>query len=62
MSWRSFLQFPLVYVAQYLLGVVMLVLLVDWLGLPKAFGPPVVTLLLLPLTFLLSRLVLKPGN
>jgi putative flippase GtrA len=59
MSWRSFLQFPLVYLAQYGLGMLLLILLVDMWHLPKAYGPPVVTLIALPLTFVLSRFVLK---
>ena len=59
MSWRTFLQFPMVYVAQYVLGMGILVLLVDYLHLPAAYGPPLVTVLTMPVTFLLSRLVLK---
>lgn len=59
MSWRTFLQFPVIYAVQYGLGLAVLVLLVDYMHLKAIYGPPVVTALLMPVTFLLSRLVLK---
>ena len=47
--------FPLVYLAQYLAGTMLLVMLVEWLHVPKAFAPLAVVALTLPLTYVLSR-------
>jgi putative flippase GtrA len=59
MSWRSFLQFPSVYVVQYSLGIVLMHLLVDRLAFPVDFAPLAVIVLTMPVTFVLSRFVLK---
>jgi len=50
--------FPLVYLAQYLAGTVLLMILVDVLHAPKAFAPLAVIVLTLPLTYVLSRHVI----
>lgn len=50
--------FPLVYLAQYLAGTLLLVILVDGLHIPKAFAPLAVIVLTLPLTYILSRRVI----
>jgi len=50
--------FPLVYLAQYLVGTVLLVILVGVLHVPKAFAPLAVIVLTLPLTYVLSRHVI----
>ena len=47
--------FPLVYLAQYLAGTLLLIVLVDVLHLPKTLGPLAVIVLTLPLTYVLSR-------
>ena len=47
--------FPLVYLAQYLAGTLLLIVLVDVLRLPKTLGPLAVVVLTLPLTYVLSR-------
>lgn len=59
MSWRSFLQFPSVYVVQYSVGIVLMHLLVDRLAFPVDFAPLAVIVLTMPVTFVLSRFVLK---
>ncbi len=50
--------FPLVYVAQYVVGMFLLVLLVKAFDFPKAFAPLAVVVLTLPLTYVLSRHVI----
>ena len=50
--------FPLVYLAQYLAGTVLLVILVGVLHVPQAFAPLAVIVLTLPLTYVLSRYVI----
>ncbi len=58
LTWQRFLAFPLVYVVQYVSGALMLSLLVEMLGISKTWAPLVVTVALLPLTYLLSKLLL----
>ena len=58
LSWRRFLAFPLVYVVQYASGALLLSLLVEMLGISKTWAPLLVTATLLPLTYLLSKLLL----
>jgi len=50
--------FPLVYLAQYIAGTGLLVLLVEGAGLPKAMAPLVVIVLTLPITYVLSRSII----
>ena len=56
---RSALAFPLVYLAQYLVGLVVLLIFSSRLVLPSAHGVLVVAAITLPMTFLLSRFVLR---
>jgi putative flippase GtrA len=53
------LVFPLVYVAQYALGAALLALLVERAGIPQAWAPLLVTVVMIPVTFALSRLVMR---
>lgn len=57
--WRSFFSFPLIYVFQLLLNIVLLRLLIEVLGWPEWFSPLVVIVLGIPVIFLLSRYVFK---
>ena len=56
-SWKTFLQFPLVYVVQYVGGAVLLEVLVHF-GFSIDLAPLLSMALLLPLTFWLSRLIM----
>ena len=51
--------FPLVYVAQYLLGMLLMWLLVDHAGFGPTASVVIVTVISVPLTFVLSRTVLS---
>lgn len=55
-SWQTFLEFPLIYLLQYLVGAASLELLVR-LGFSITFAPLLVIIVLLPITFLLNRIV-----
>lgn len=57
LSLKSFLEFPLIYLFQYLAGAALLGFMVH-LGFSITFAPLVIVVLLLPLTFLLNRLIL----
>lgn len=50
--------FPLVYVAQYLLGMVLMWLLVEHAGFAPTVSVVIVVVLSVPLTFVLSRTIL----
>ena len=58
MSWQTFLQFPLVYVVQYVSSAIGLEILVR-LGFSVTIAPLITIVLLLPVTYLLSRLIMK---
>jgi putative flippase GtrA len=59
MSLRRLLKFSLVYVSQYIASALLLWLLVVQIDMNQAIAPLIVTAVLLPLTFLLSRFVLS---
>ena len=59
------LQYPLVYLFQYLLGLALLYLLVEIANLPESVSPLLIIVVTVPATFLLSRFLLKrpfPGT
>jgi putative flippase GtrA len=56
-SLRTFLQFPIVYIVQYIISALMLEVMVR-IGFSVTYAPVLIIILLLPLTFFLSRLVL----
>ena len=58
-SLRTFLRFPLVPLMQYACGAVLLELLVEKVGIPTILAPLFIIVLTLPLTFYLSRFVLR---
>lgn len=55
-SLHTFLRFPLIYLFQYLVGAVSLEFIV-WLGFSVTFAPLLIIIVLLPITFLLNRIV-----
>jgi putative flippase GtrA len=59
MSWKSFLAFPLVYVVQYGVGAALMYVLVARLGLSESLAPVLVIAANVPLSFVMTRLVLK---
>ncbi len=60
-SLKKLFQYPLVYLAQYLVGIVLLSILVDYLNINERLAPLIIVVLLLPLTFVLSKKIIKPG-
>ena len=56
MSLQTFIEFPLIYLLQYILGAASLGFIVR-LGFPVAYAPLLVIGVLLPVTFLLNRIV-----
>ena len=62
MSWKGLMAYPLVYLVQYAASVVLLALLVERFGVPQAFAPLLVTIITIPLTFVMTRWLLLRGN
>jgi len=56
---KKFILFPLVYLVQYLLGAFLLGLLVEYVHIHETFGPLIVTIVLLPFTYLMSKKILN---
>ncbi len=54
----TFALFPLVYLIQYVLGLVVISLWVQLFGFNKAFAPIAAIIITIPITFILSRKVL----
>lgn len=55
-SVQTFLKFPLIYLMQYLIGAAFLAFLVRF-GFSVTYAPLLVVILLLPITFVLNRIV-----
>jgi putative flippase GtrA len=58
-SWKGLMAYPLVYLFQYVLGALMLSFMVEKLSIPKEIAPLLIIVLLLPVTYLLSKTILK---
>lgn len=56
---RSALFYPLVYLAQFLLGLVLLRIMVEVLHLSAWVAPLLVSILTIPVTFLMSRIIVR---
>lgn len=61
-TFKTAALFPLVYVGQYLFGVVLMWMLVENVGLSPTLAVLVVILASVPVTFMMSRTVLLLGN
>lgn len=61
-SLAKFVLFPLVYLISYTAGATVLALLVSRFGVDQRIAPLVSACVTLPLSFILSRLVLLPPN
>lgn len=58
-SWKGLLLYPLVYVLQYLGAALLLGFAVESIGIPKEVAPLLIIVLMLPVTYLMSKLILK---
>ena len=58
-SFKKFLKFPFIYVIQYFIGLFLLHLIVEFFKLNKLVAPILVIILTFPVTFVLSRKILK---
>lgn len=58
-SWPKMLAYPLVYLMQYVVGLLVLSLLVEHGWVDKRVAPLLVVIVTLPLTFVASRFLIK---
>ena len=58
-SLKSFFAFPLVYLFNYIIGAICMEGVVGWLHVSSKFAPLMVAVLMLPVSFLLSKSVLN---
>ncbi|MEG3789793.1 GtrA family protein [Lysobacter sp. CCNWLW3] len=58
-SWRKLMAFPLVHVMNYMAGMAVVWASVRLLRIPEPWAPVVATLVTLPLSFLLTRLLIR---
>lgn len=62
MSWTGMMVFPLVYLVQYAVSALVLRVIVEHSPVSAKIAPLLVSVLMLPLTFVLSRLVVSRFN
>lgn len=62
LCWRRLLQYPVVYVVQYALGYAVLYAAVDLVGMEPWLGPMVVVAVTVPVSFVLTRWILRGGR
>ncbi|WP_339251667.1 GtrA family protein [Paenibacillus sp. FSL P2-0136] len=58
-SIKKFLKFPIVYLIQYFINLLMLYILVEHLHLSTKIVPLIVVVVTIPVTFVLSKLIIK---
>lgn len=58
---RAALRYPLVYLIQFLLGLILLRVLIEMLHSPAWIAPLLVAVLTIPVTFFISRLIVRAG-
>lgn len=58
-SWAKLSRFPIVYAVQYVMGVIVIMVCVGVFGAPEALAPLAAIALSVPITFLLSRRILR---
>ena len=62
LAWRTFFAYPAIYLVQYLISAPMLALLVEWLKVPDTIAPLIVSVVMIPVSFLLNRFMLMRGG
>lgn len=60
MSLKKFIQYPLIYLIQYFLAMVLLIVFVEFVGFDKNIAPLINVVILTPFTFVINRWFLSP--
>ncbi|HDI3837011.1 TPA: flippase GtxA [Staphylococcus aureus] len=61
-TWRKFISFPITQIVNVSLQTVLLYVFVSWLNLPAEIAPFAGLIITIPITFILSKWVLKDSN
>lgn len=61
-TWRKFISFPITQIVNVSLQTVLLYVLVSWLNLPAEIAPFAGLIITIPITFVLSKWILKDSN
>lgn len=61
-SWVGFLSFPAVYVIQYLSSALLLAFVIEVVGLREDIAPLLVAVTVAPMTYVLTKFVLKKSS
>ncbi|SCR81732.1 Putative sugar translocase in surface polysaccharides biosynthesis [Staphylococcus aureus] len=61
-TWRKFISFPITQLVNASLQTVLLYVLVSWLNLPAEIAPFAGLVITIPITFVLSKWILKDSN
>ena len=61
-TWRKFISFPITQIVNVSLQTVLLYVFVSWLNLPAEIAPFAVLIITIPITFILSKWILKDSN
>ncbi|HEJ7409900.1 TPA: flippase GtxA [Staphylococcus aureus] len=61
-TWRKFISFPITQIVNVSLQTVLLYVFVSWLNLPAEIAPFAGLVITVPITFVLSKWILKDSN
>ncbi|HCG2296297.1 TPA: flippase GtxA [Staphylococcus aureus] len=61
-TWRKFISFPITQIVNISLQTVLLYVFVSWLNLPVEIAPFAGLIITIPITFILSKWILKDSN
>ncbi|CAA3868189.1 Putative sugar translocase in surface polysaccharides biosynthesis [Staphylococcus aureus] len=61
-TWRKFISFPITQIINVSLQTVLLYVFVSWLNLPAEIAPFAGLIITIPITFILSKWILKDSN
>ncbi|EVJ28347.1 hypothetical protein U029_01535 [Staphylococcus aureus CHAP6102] len=61
-TWRKFISFPITQIVNVSLQTVLLYVFVSWLNLPEEIAPFAGLVITIPITFVLSKWILKDSN
>ncbi|HHQ4984129.1 TPA: flippase GtxA [Staphylococcus aureus] len=61
-TWRKFISFPITQLVNVSLQTVLLYVFVSWLNLPVEIAPFAGLIITIPITFILSKWILKDSN
>ncbi|HDB7133332.1 TPA: flippase GtxA [Staphylococcus aureus] len=61
-TWRKFISFPITQLVNVILQTVLLYVFVSWLNLPAEIAPFAGLVITIPITFILSKWILKDSN